>query len=115
MIKVRLYLPFVREEKQETYIDKDEFIATTPGLFMVFCFMAFVFYCAANYVAGILLAFRDKIAATGHFTIEGGMETPKVDSMLQFHPELKTVYMIAASYAFNCEYSYDDAYQRKLW
>ncbi|HEM1200740.1 TPA: hypothetical protein U0W09_003031, partial [Listeria monocytogenes] len=44
----------------------------------------------------ILLAFRDKIAATGHFTIEGGMETPKVDSMLQFHPELKTVYMIAA-------------------
>lgn len=45
MIKVRLYLPFVREEKQETYIDKDEFIATTPGLFMVFCFMAFVFYC----------------------------------------------------------------------
>ncbi|HAC1995323.1 TPA_asm: TraM recognition domain-containing protein [Listeria monocytogenes] len=96
MIKVRLYLPFVREEKQETYIDKDEFIATTPGLFMVFCFMAFVFYCAANYVAGILLAFRDKIAATGHFTIEGGMETPKVDSMLQFHPELKTVYMIAA-------------------
>lgn len=58
--------------------------------------MAFVFYCAANYVAGILLAFRDKIAATGHFTIEGGMETPKVDSMLQFHPELKTVYMIAA-------------------
>lgn len=36
MIKVRLYLPFVREEKQETYIDKDEFIATTPGLFMVF-------------------------------------------------------------------------------
>ncbi|EAC2557503.1 type IV secretory system conjugative DNA transfer family protein [Listeria monocytogenes] len=96
MFKVRLYLPFVREEKQEAYIDKDEFIASPTGLLMVFCLMAFVFYCAANYVVGIIVTFRDKLADTGYFTIEGGIDTPNLDAMFHFHPDFKMGYLIAA-------------------